>query len=179
MKRIILALAMIVLAGTTAFATTRATWTDTVTVTNNQVQTGTADLQVATTGGWDTTAASSSFVVSNLIPSSTPIDGGLSFWLRNSSTSPIAFSLTGQISPTGVVQDKTKLWIQVYDMDSGDTSAWATLAQWEATPQNLTSTLATGVQKSYGIRVELDPTALDEWQGKTVTFSLVVVGTQS
>lgn len=50
MKRIYLALMTVIVSLGLAGGTTFAVWSDTVTVTNNQVQTGTADLQVSTQG---------------------------------------------------------------------------------------------------------------------------------
>lgn len=186
MKRILLALAMIVLAGTTAFATTRATWTDTVTVTNNQVQTGTADLQVSTDNGvnWDTSTSVSAFNLTGVIPGPTSA-GSYAFSLRNNSGSLVNFTLGGKISAaTGLTggADETKLWIQIYNIDiPAEATAWQTLAQWKAALSggiNFNSTIDNGAAKRYGIKVQLDPTADNNWQGQTVTFTVEVLGTQ-
>lgn len=185
MKRILFALAALLLAVGTGYATTQAVWTDTVTVTNNQVVTGTADLRVYTVGPWDTSTAVSNFSVTNLVPSATETDGGFSFWLRNESTSPINFSLGARISastgPTGGA-DESKLWLKVYNIDTpSEETLWYTLAQWKAAGVggiNLNSALNNATQKRYGIKVQLESSADDLWQAQTVNFTLEVVGTQ-
>lgn len=186
MKRILFALAALSLAVGTSFATTRAVWTDTVTAASNQIVTGTTDLQVSTNNGstWSTTSMSSSFNQTGLIPGPV-VDGGYAFSLFNNSTSPLNFTLGGRITPATVIAgapDKSKLFIQIYDMaNPADATAWKTLAEWEAaTAGGITfnSTLNNGVTKNYGINVQLDGTADNTWQGKTVIFSVEAMGTQ-
>lgn len=186
MKRILLALAALSLAVGTSIATTRAVWTDTVTVASNQIVTGTTDLQVSTDDGstWSSTSMSSAFSQTGLIPGPV-VDGGYAFSLFNNSTSPLNFNIGGRITPATVIAgapDKTKLWIQVYDLDNPvDATAWTTLADWEAAGAggiDFNSTLDNAVTKRYGMNVQLDGTAENEWQGKTVTFSIEAMGTQ-
>lgn len=186
MKRILFALAALSLAVGTSFATTRAVWTDTVTVASNQVVTGTTDLQVSTDNGstWSTTSMSSAFNQGDLIPGPI-VDGGYAFSLLNNSTSPLNFTLGGRITPATVIAgapDKTKLWIQVYDIATpSDATEWKTLAEWEAASAGgitFNSTLDNGVTKDYGINVQLDASADNTWQGKTVIFSIEAMGTQ-
>lgn len=186
MKRILLALAALSLAVGTSIATTRAVWTDTVTVASNQIVTGTTDLQVSTDNGttWSTTSMSSAFNQIGLIPGPV-VDGGYAFSLKNNSTSPLNFTTGGRITPATVIAgapDKTKLWIQVYDFDTpADATAWKTLAEWEAASAGgitFNSALNNATVKRYGIKVQLDSTADDTWQGKTVIFSIEAMGTQ-
>ncbi|MBI5449552.1 hypothetical protein HY948_04535 [Candidatus Gottesmanbacteria bacterium] len=189
MKRILFALAALSLAVGTSFATTRAAWTDTVTVTSNEVQTGTADLRVATdgtstaaSGNWDTASQTSVFSVTGLVPGDTPKEL-YSFSLYNNSTNPIAFSLAGQITTSTITPDsgvdKTKLLLQVYNYDTpAEVSAWKTLEEWEAGTVSLGSNLSNATVKRYGIKAQLDIDALDEWQTQVVDFTLTVTGTQ-
>lgn len=186
MKRIILALAMVIAAGTLAYSTTRAVWTDTVTVSANQVVTGTTDLQVSTNDGvtWDQTSQSSSFSLTGLVPGQTSA-GAYAFSLKNLSADAINFALGGRITPATVITgapDKSKLSVQVYNYDTpAEATAWKTLSEWEAAAAggiDFSSTLNQGATKKYGLKVKLDATATNEWQGKTVTFSMEVTGTQ-
>ena len=186
MKRILFALAALALAVGTSFATTRAVWTDTVTVASNQVVTGTTDLQVSTDNGtsWSTTSMSSALNQTGLIPGPV-VNAGYVFSLRNLSSTPLNFTLGGRITPATVIAgapDKTKLLIQVYDFDTpANATAWQTLADWEAASAGgitFNSTLNNGVAKRFGINVQLDGTADNTWQGRTVTFSIEAMGTQ-
>ena len=174
MKRILFALAALSIAVGTGFAMTRAVWTDTVTVASNQVVTGTTDLQVSTDNAvtWSTTSMSSAFNLIGIIPG--PVSPGTyAFSLKNLSSSPLNFTLGGRITPATVIAgspDKTKLLIQIYDIDTpADATAWKTLAEWEAASAGgiiFNSTLNNGVTKRYGIKVQLDGTADNTWQGK-------------
>ncbi len=89
MRRIILALVVSIAALSLAAYTTRAVWSSSVTVTNNKIITGTANLQVSVDGG--TTYGSSqvsSLTLSNLIP------GG--------ETSNTVFTLSNEGGTTGI-----------------------------------------------------------------------------
>lgn len=182
MKRILMSFALIALLGGSAMLRTRAAWTDAVTVTNNQITTGTVDLEVSTDYGstWNSTSAASTMVLSNLAPGAAATSA-YSFTLRNvGSVGPL--TLTGQvtasnISPTAGV-DKSQLMVQVYDLATGDVSSEATLTAWESGAQTLTSTLAPSETKHYGLRSRLLTTADNTWQGQTVTFTLTVIGSQ-
>lgn len=186
MGRILLALAIIALAGTTAFATTRAVWTDTVTVASNNVVTGTTDLQVSANDGatWSQTTVSSPFSVTGLIPGQEK--GDYAFSLKNLSSAPLNFNLGGKINlATNIAgnPDKTKLLIQIYNWDDpAENTDWKTLSEWEAAGVggiSFNSSLNNGATKRYGIKVKLDSSATNEWQGKIVIFSVEVIGTQA
>ena len=183
-RRIATATAIVALTLLTGALTTFAAWTDSVTVTNNVVQTGTADLEVSNNSGasWDTATVSTANVISNLVPGVAATDGGYSFSLWNNSTAGATFDLTGQVTASSVAPtagvDKTQLMLQLYDTDTnGDESAEMTLADWEAGTQALTTSLTSGSTKNYGFRARLLGTALNEWQGQTVTYTLTVTGT--
>lgn len=187
MKRILFALAALSLVVGTSFATTRAVWSDTVTITNNQVQTGNADLQVSTDSGssWNTTTRAASMVISGLIPGSD--DNAYSFSLWNASTPGVDFGLTGQITTvTGAGTDESQLELAVYENGAtpGDTStessAWISLADWQSSARDLNSTISpgTGNTKDYRIAARLLSSATNDWQGRTVTMTFTVLGTQ-
>ncbi len=184
MKRIFLALIVLISAGALAFATTRAAWTDTVTVTNNQIQTGTADLQVSTDFGstWNTGTKASSMVLTNLIPGNDT--NAYSFSLWNASTTELNFTVSGQITTVtgtdGV--DESQLEIAVYEIDSipETGSGWISLANWQIIDRVLDSIINSGISnaKDYRIAARLLSSATNDWQGKTVTFTLTLTGTQ-
>ena len=182
MKRIALAVATIVTSLSLAGMTTFAAWTDTVTVTNNVVQTGSVDLQVSNNNGvtWNTSTTASSMVISGLVPGAATTDA-YSYSLWNNSSAGADFSLTGQITASAIAPtagvDKTQLMLTVYRTDTNaDESVEMSLAAWEAAPQALTTSLVQGATRNYGIRARLASTALNEWQGQTVTFTLSVIG---
>lgn len=183
MKKILLSLAILVTALSLAAYTTFATWSDTVTVTNNQVQTGTADLQVSTDGGstWDTSTKASSMVLSGLIPGGEK--DGYSFSLWNASTPGLDFDTSGQITAdTGAGADESQLEIAVYENGSSpaDGSGWISLADWKTAQRNFNSSIVPliGNFKNYTIAARLLNTATNDWQGKTVTFTMTVTGQQ-
>ena len=184
MKRIFLALIVLISAGALAFTTTRAVWTDTVTVTNNQIQTGTADLQVSTDSGntWNTSTKASSMVLANLIPGSEASAYSFSLW--NASTTGLNFTVSGQITAiTGADEvDKSQLKIAIYETGSTPEtgSGWISLADWQITNNLLNNTLNPGISnaKDYRIAARLLSSATNDWQGKTVAFTLTLTGTQ-
>ncbi len=184
MKRIILSLVLVVGTIFASIAYTRAAWTDTVTVTNNIITTGTVDLEVSTDSGttWDSTTASSTMTLSNLAPGAAATSA-YSFSLRNSGTvGPMTLSAqvtSTNITPTAGV-DKSMLYLTIYDTDTlADVSAEVTMLAWESGLQALTTTLPSGgTPANFGIRARLDTTADNTWQGQTVTFTLSVTGTQ-
>lgn len=162
---------------------TFATWSDTVTVTNNQVQTGTADLQVSTNSGgnWDTSTRASSMVLSDLIPGGEK--NGYSFSLWNNSTPGLNFDTFGQITfATGAGADESQLEIAVYENGSSPAagSGWISLANWKVAPGSFNSSILPGLGnfKNYTIAARLLSTATNDWQGRTVTFTLTVTGQQ-
>ena len=190
MKRIILALFVLATSSVLGYNTTRAVWTDTVTVSNNQIQTGTADLQVSIDNGGvqNTTTGASSMILSGLIPGGS--NNGYSFSLWNNSTTGVNFGVKGQITAvTGidpVVTNPSKLEIAVYEtgatpgLTTTASSAWISLADWQTTTRDLNSVLTpgTGNTKNYRVAVRLLSDADNEWQGKTVTMTFTVTGTQ-
>lgn len=184
MKRIILALMLSVTVAGVAFANARAVWTDAVTVGNNQIQTGTADLQVSKDGStWNTTTVDSSMVLTGLIPGSST--SGYSFSLWNASTTGLNFNTSGRISAVSDIgaADPTQLEIAVYeDGATPETgSGWVTLTNWQGvTEKTFSSTLLPGISnyKNYRIAARLTTAADNEWQGKTVIFTLAVTGAQ-
>ena len=187
MKRIFLALIVLISAGALAFTTTRAVWTDTVTVTNNQIQTGTADFQVSTDSGntWNTSTKASSMVLANLIPGSEASAYSFSLW--NASTTGLNFTVSGQITAiTGADEvDKSQLKIAIYETGSTPEtgSGWISLADWQTVERIFNSTInsgnpGSGGSKNYQIAAKLLSSATNDWQGKTVAFTLTLTGTQ-
>jgi predicted ribosomally synthesized peptide with SipW-like signal peptide len=184
--RIIFALVTLVAASLLTFATTRAVWTDAVTVSNNQIQTGTADLQVSTAGigggAWDTSSKTASIVLSNLIPGGSYKDN-YDFSLWNNSTTGVNFNISAQMTTvsgaTGV--DQSKLLLALYENGQDPNtqgSGWISLADWQTTQKSLNSLLNSAAIKDYRLAAKLDSTATNEWQGKTVNVTFTVVGTQ-
>lgn len=188
MKRIIIASLTIITAVSAAAYTTRATWTDTVSVSNNQIQTGTADLQVSTDSGstWSTSTKASSMVISGLIPGGS--DNKYSFSLWNASSPGLNFGITGEITAaTGIGEvDQSKLELAVYEEGAtpGDTgtnsSAWVSLSDWQSAYRSFNSVVVPGTEnkKHYRIAARLLSSADNTWQGKTLNLTLTVLGTQ-
>lgn len=181
MKRIYLALLTSIAALSLAGFTTFATWTDTVTVSNNQIQTGTADLSVSTNNGatWNTATSASSMNLTGLVPGGS--SSGYSFSLRNDSTPGVNFDIFGQItSVAGAGADQTQLEIAIYESGSTPSagSGWVTFSDWQSTARAFNSTVTQGLanSKHYEITARLKNTATNDWQGKTVTFTLTVNG---
>jgi len=183
MKKILLSLAILVTALSLAAYTTFATWSATVTVTNNQVLTGTADLQVSTNSGgnWNTSTGASSMVLADLIPGREK--NGYSFSLWNNSTPGLNFNTSGQITAaTGAGADETQLEIAVYENGSSPAagSGWISLADWKTTQRSFNSSILPGIGnfKNYTIAARLLSIATNDWQGRTVRFTLTVTGQQ-
>lgn len=184
--RIIFALVTLIAAGFLTLTTTRAVWTDTVTLSNNQVQTGTADLQVSTAGvgggAWDTASKTASIVLSDLIPGGA-YKHNYDFSLWNNSSSGVNFNISAQITTvtgTGGV-DQSKLLLALYENGQNPDlagSGWISLADWQTTQKSLNGLLNSGAIKDYRLAAKLDSTAVNEWQGKTVTVTFTVMGTQ-
>lgn len=189
MRRIILALVISVAALSLAAYATRAVWSSSVTVTNNKIITGTANLQVSVDGG--TTYGSSqisSLTLSNLIP------GGQTsntvFTLSNEGGTPgINFNINAQISSVsstpGASLDMSKLQLSVYDStasaDGGvASSGWFSVSDWQSASRSLNSFLAEGRPKArpYTLAARLLSAADNTWQGQTVTIGWTVTGTQ-
>lgn len=166
----VIVIVLFLAAGTLTAA--RAAWSGTVTSGTNYVTSGTADLQVTT----------QSLSLNNLIPGSTARDGGQLFTLKNRSTAAITFILAGQITPATVIAgspDKGKFLLQIYDYDNpAEASALTNLSDWEAGAVDFNSTLAAGSEKKYGIKAQLETTADSSWEGKTVSFTIKITGTQ-
>lgn len=186
MKRILLALLVTTVSIGAVALNTRAAWTDTVTVTNNVITTGTVDLKVSTDnvpgpGTWNSTSAVSGMTLANLVPGGAPTEA-YSFSLWNDSTGITTMTLTGQITASSITPgpavDESQLMIELYDIATGVEVSEISLAAWKISPQALTNTLVTSATKDYGIRARLLNTALNEWQGKTVEFTLTVEGSQ-
>lgn len=184
MNRVYLAFITIIVAIGIASYTTFAAWSDSVTVSNNQIQTGTADLQVSTDNGtiWNTATSASSFNVTGLVPGGAE-SSGYSFSLKNESSSGVIFNISGQItSVEGTGADQTQLEVALYE--TGSTSAggsgWFNLSDWQSTQKAFNSVLNTGASnvKHYTMSARLKSSATNDWQGKTVRFTLTVNGQQ-
>jgi|SRR3989344_3451482 len=183
MKRIALALATSAAALSLAAFTTFAAWTDTVTVTGNVITTGTVDLLVSTNHvDFVNNSAESPFEINNLVPAGA-LAGEYSFSLRNAGS--VNLNLTGYITPPATISptsgvDRTQLMIQVFDEDTDTAvSGLYSLAEWEASPRSITPIFNAGdPDRDYVVKAQLLLSALNEWQGQTVTFDLSVTGTQ-
>lgn len=188
-KRILVALVALVSALGIGAAATTAVWSDTVTVTNNVINTGNVNLMVSAANyptpnpaSFNSTTAASTMVLNNLAPSLTQT-GAYSFSLRNDSSAGITLNLTGQVTSTSITPnggvDKTKLWIQLWNLTAGIAATTEiTLADWETLPADAFGSIAAGATQDYEIRARLDPSADNTWQGQQVLFTLSVTGTQ-
>ena len=198
MKRIFLSLATLIIALTISALATSAAWTDTVTIGNNVIQTGTADLLISTDncipnivnelavcggGTFSDGPIDSDYVVTDLIPGQTK--SIYSFSVQNNSIGNFQFLLSGRITPLATIVDnappvdRTRLRLQLYDVETGDDiSGNLSLAQWEAASWSIPPYLLPGETINYGIRASLSSSADDNWQDQTVTFSFQVVGQQ-
>lgn len=188
MKRIVLSIITIAVALSLASWATFAVWSDSVTIASNHIQTGTADLLVSavgTSGPWDTSTVSSSLTLSALVPGSTGHDG-FAFSLKNNSTDGVNFNVNSQITSLNISgtgdPDQSKLLIAIYPVGSTpDTgSGWISASDWQSSAHNLNSLLTPGDSnaKSYNISAKLSSSAGNEWQGRTVTFTLTINGQQ-
>jgi hypothetical protein len=147
--------------------------------------TGSADLQV---GAGVSPAFASTFapnwVFSGLYPGlvSTPT----SFQLRNNSTSPVAFSITGSLRP-GVTGDwgplssvvKVAITTSATAPAVGD-PAWKTLAEWNAPgAYSIDANLPQNIERLYYFHVYTDSAAGNEIAAKSLTgVNFDFVGTQ-
>jgi len=197
LKKILSGLLVSLLVAGTAFINTRAAWTDTVSLSNNIITSGTVDLQLAADGlaetpTWEQSNAVSGFNVSGLYPGASV--GEYSFSARNNAPS-IALALSAFASNVAVynttdvtkapqVVDKTKLTIAVYDYNTSTVLATQTLAEWEAATATTAIDLSTTLDsvnpiRNFGFTVTMADDAGNEWQGKTVEFTLDVIGTST
>ena len=187
LKRIAISVITMVMALTVGAYATTAAWTDSVTVTSNIIRTGSADLQVSTkTDGagvltyvWSTTSRNSEFDVSGLVP-----DGDFaneySYSLR--SVGDIGFSLKGQITaityskgePVGLNNMRMRVYEHGTDNPVSDEYG---LAQWINSPRSLGEIGFGGDIRDYDIRVWLNGSADNTWQGQVIDFTLDVSGT--
>lgn len=195
MRRIILALVVSIAALSLAAYATRAVWSSSVTVTNNKIITGTANLQVSVDGG--TTYGSSQALpqekaLQNLIP------GGQTsndlFNLSNEGgTAGINFNISAQISSIsstpGASLDMSKLQVSIYETNPPSTasaesgpgsSGWFSVSDWQSASRSLNSLLVQGRPnaKKYTLAARLLSSADNSWQGQTVTIGWTVTGTQ-
>lgn len=185
MKRILLGILAITAVAGVAFQNTRAAWTDSVTVTNNIVSTGTLDLEVSVDGtSWTDASSTSTTTLAGLFPGGAPVESSPAFYLRNvSSPTSLSMNLTAQVVPSASITptsgvDRSMLYIQLYSAD-GDETVATTLSAWEGGAVSLSNALAYGLSgKAYGIRAWLDGAALNEWQGQTVNYTLSFTGSQ-
>ena len=193
MKRIAISLATLVAALTVSALATSAAWTDTVTVTDNVITTGSADLQVSTLGpglaipgdelSFNDSTAGSTMTLTGLVPGGAS-DEDYSFSLWNASTAGVDFNLTGTVSmvnysnPIITVADEDELMLTLYDVSGGvpDVGPFSMTA-WKAGVA-LPPALASGDVREYGFRASLTPAAGDDWQGQTITFDFDVFGSQ-
>ncbi len=191
MKRIFLAVAVSLAAVSLAVFSTRAVWSDTVSVTANMVTTGTADLQVRSTpitsqsdhAGFNSSTAVSAFNITDLVPGASRSGYGFSLW--NNGGPYIDFNITGKAvsatsSPT--LLDLSKVQLAVYEATASAgsgpaTSGWINLTDWVANEKAISFLQATG-SANYNIAVRLSNTVDNSWQGQSVTFGLVLTGTQ-
>lgn len=182
MKRILLAVVAVVAALSVAGASTLAWWTDSVTVTDNIIQTGTADLDVSIDGGttWSD-SKNSPLLLTGLIPGAAATSG-YSFTLVNNSSAGLTFQVTGRVTGSTITPDpgvgKAQLMIELYNTTNNVVEvAEIPLTTWEGGAQTFTTTIPASSSKDYTVRARLLGTALNEWQGQTVTYEMTVVGT--
>ena len=193
MRRIILALVTSIAALSLAAYATRAVWSSSVTVTNNKIITGTANLQVSTDGGstYGSSAISSS-PISNLIPGKQ--DSIDVFKLSNEGgTTGLNFNISAQIlsvsSTPGASLDMSKLQLSIYDSTASAnggvaSSGWFSVSDWQSASRSLNSFLVQNVlpdrshARPYTLAARLLSAADNTWQGQTVTIVWTVTGTQ-
>lgn len=167
-----------------ATATTTAAWTDSVSVTGIEIDTGTTNIQAsANNSTWSNTSVNSTFALTGLIPGHEK-DGGSAFYIRQTDGDNVnGVSLKGQINTieldTLAPSEKSKLSIQVYDLDNpANNSGWVTLDVWEAGNVSFNSSVTQPNVKNFGLKVLLDPSAGNEWQNQDLSFTMEVTGTQ-
>lgn len=196
MRRIILALVISVAALSLAAYATRAVWSSSVTVTNNKIITGTANLQVSIDGG--TTYSSQQSLpqekaLQNLIPGGQTSLPDIFFLSDEGGTAGVNFNISAQISSVTVTPgtnlDMSKLQLSIYETNPPSTasaesgpgsSGWFSVADWQSASRSLNSLLIQGRPnaKKYTLAVRLLSAADNTWQGQTVTIGWTVTGTQ-
>ena len=188
MKRIVLAIVIAINALSLAAYTTRAVWSSSVTVSNNKIQTGTANLLVSVDSGTNfVTSAASTLTLNDLIP------GGQTnksvFSLRNASTTGVDFNINAQVSTIATLPnanlDLSKLQLSIYESTASaelgpGSSGWFSVTDWQSTARSLNSFLVVNSSSSriYNLAARLLSSADNTWQGQTVTIGLTVTGTQ-
>lgn len=164
-----------------------ASWIETAVVSNNQILSGTTDLQLSTAGigggGWQRDFQNSLLTLDHLVPGVTTDD--YYFSLRNNSSTGINFDVFVRVTAiTGVEGvDETNLLLNLYENgsspDSGShTSGWVSLIDLQATAHTLNSQLVASEAKDYRLAAKLNGVASEAWQGKTVVITLTVTGQQ-
>ncbi|RJQ36898.1 hypothetical protein C4559_04150 [Candidatus Microgenomates bacterium] len=179
MKRILLSAVILTISLSVAVMSTWAAWTSSVTVNNNVITTGSVDLNVSLNGTAYSNSVDSTTAISSLMPGNVRI--GTQFYVRNDSSTGINFNLraTGAATVSGTTPpaDLTSLQIAVVPHGTAAVDAdYHTLAQWGSN-QTL-GTLNAGASSSYDIVTRLNAAAADDWQGRTVNFTLTVTGEQ-
>jgi hypothetical protein len=186
MKKILMSFSTLIIALFLIFAATKAVWTHKTSVLGNKISTGSTDIKInnnkeATkdSDGWNSSDENSNFKLSDFIPGDNKKDYAFSLW--NNSSASIDFNLSGIITNLNFDDnpDKTKLLVNVYDYDNPtDQSGLISLDKWLSSEQDLKIQLKNDEIKKFGIEVQLDSSARDDWQGQNVNFDLKIVGTQ-
>jgi predicted ribosomally synthesized peptide with SipW-like signal peptide len=183
LKRIAISLITMVMALTVGAYATTAAWSDTVSVTDNEIITGTLDLQVWAYGPeWLNTTDNPDAPLAGLVPGDAPTGVGLeAFRLRYNNANIPLLNLRARINgttidPTAGV-NKNRLHIQLYNVDDNETYEY-TLAQWESGMRAIGTIPNGNVQRHYEMRAWLDSSAGNEWQGQTVEFDWSIEGAQ-
>ncbi len=176
--RILLSLLLIVIAGTIAYAASRAAFSAQVTLAANTFSTGTVDLQISKS----TSSAPTSFTdvsiagfTGTILPGQTVSE---SVWLKNTSTgvdfaiAAQAASVSGQISPSDVMIGFTP--VDPSATISG-TTVTHTLADWNSV-ESLGTTIASGAKQRYRMDVTLSSSVTTSG---SVGFDFIFTGTQT
>lgn len=179
MKRIIFAAVVATVSLSLVTLTTWAAWTSSVTVSNNVITTGSVSLNVSLNGTDYSKSVSSSTSITSLMPGRSSV--GTVFYVKNDSSTGVNFNLgatgTGIISGGTAPADLTSLKIAIVTHGATPSGTdYHTLSEWGSN-QSL-GTLNAGASQGYDMYASLDTSAADDWQGRTVTFSTTVTGSQ-
>lgn len=187
MKKILMSLAILTGACSLIFATTRAVWTDSVSIEGNKIETGNVDIQVTTKENpsetdWNSLSQGSNLVLSGLLPGEGE-KSGYAFSLRNNSNSEITFNLSDKISNLELTNgntDNSKLLIRVFNYENdNEGSNWMSLDEWLNNGEtSLNVQLPKNIVKKFGIEAKLDSEAGNDWQNQNVSFDMEITGTQ-
>jgi len=179
MKKILLGVLGVLVAGSLTFATARALFISTATVNNVAFTSGNASLKFSysASGPWMSSYTFQNYIFQNVYPG---FSANGQFFVKNESASAIKLHLTARlVSATGdwgALSGPTSLWVG--DNAGSVGSGYITLANWNATPQDINITLDQNEVKTMRAYFVVDSSAGNEIANKALSTNWEMYGTQ-